>query len=70
MQLAAAYKRLLHHNEIKSSAEDNFIPIDSTSILTVSSGKNVSTSIMSDGHDNNKYDDEIISSIIANNMPL
>lgn len=39
MQLAAAYKRLLHHNEIKFSAEANCIPVDSTSILTVLLGK-------------------------------
>jgi len=68
MHLAAAYKRLLHHNEIKSSAEANCIPIDSTSILTVSSAKNISTLIISDDH--SECNEEIRSSINVDNLPL
>lgn len=42
IQFSAAYKRLLHHNEIKSSAAANCIPLDSyTNILTISSRKTV-----------------------------
>lgn len=37
--LRAAYKRLLHHNEVKSSAEANCIPIENILILTVLLGK-------------------------------
>lgn len=36
-QFIASYKRLLHHNEVKSSTESNCIPLDETSILNVSS---------------------------------
>lgn len=43
IQFSSSYKRLLHHNEVKSSAQANCVPIDSTSILTVSLVKKVST---------------------------
>ena len=36
-QFASAYKKLLVHNEVKSSAEANCLPQDNTNILTVSS---------------------------------
>jgi len=36
-QIASAYKKLLVHNEVKSSAKANCIPQDDTNILTVSS---------------------------------
>lgn len=38
-QFAAAYKRLLAHNEVKSSMGANCVPLDDTSILNVSSDK-------------------------------
>lgn len=41
IQFSAAYKRLLNHNEIKSSATANCIPLDTTNIFTVSSRKAV-----------------------------
>jgi len=37
IQFASAYKRLFHHNEVKSSAQANCIAISNISILTVSS---------------------------------
>lgn len=70
IHLAVAYKRLLHHNEIKSSAEANCIPVDSTSILTVSSAKNISTSIMSNDHSDDECNEEISSSISVDDLPL
>lgn len=38
-QFKAAYKKLLHHNEVKSSADANCVALDDTNILTVSSRK-------------------------------
>ncbi|KYN11230.1 THAP domain-containing protein 9, partial [Trachymyrmex cornetzi] len=40
-QFAASYKKLLHHNEVKSSAAANCISLDNTSILTVAWGKKI-----------------------------
>lgn len=36
-QFSAAYKRLLHHNEVKSSAQGNCLELEHVNILTVSS---------------------------------
>lgn len=36
VQFLSSYKRLLHYNEVTSSAQANCVPIDSTSILTIS----------------------------------
>lgn len=72
IHLTADYKRLLHHNEVKSSAEANCIPIDSTSILAISSTKKISDSITSNDHDNHddKYDEDISSLINVDDLPL
>lgn len=40
-QFMAAYKKLMHHNEIKSSGEANCIQLDTINILTVSSRKKI-----------------------------
>lgn len=43
VQFLSSYKRLLHHNEVTSSAQANCMPIDSTSILTISLAKRISS---------------------------
>lgn len=59
IQFASSYKKLLHHNEVKSSAATNCIPIDSTSILTVASGKKVKDLISESNKNNEIHDHQI-----------
>ncbi|KYN50165.1 THAP domain-containing protein 9 [Cyphomyrmex costatus] len=67
IQFAASYKKLLHHNEVKSSAAANCIPLDSTSILTVASGKKVKDLITECNEEDEETDDHQIN---VNDIPL
>lgn len=68
LQFALAYKRLLHHNEIKSSAQVNCISIDTTHILTVSSASKISSGLNEFDKDSCEPDD--IFDKVIDDVPL
>ncbi|KYN07865.1 THAP domain-containing protein 9 [Cyphomyrmex costatus] len=63
IQFTSAYKRLLHHNEVKSSAAANCLPLDNTNILTISSTKKIKKSPK-------ELDEEDIEDIMVDDIPL
>ncbi|XP_070168809.1 uncharacterized protein [Polyergus mexicanus] len=62
IQFTSAYKRLLHHNEVKSSAAANCLPLDNTSLLTISS-KQIKKSF-------NELKEEDIEDVTVDDIPL
>lgn len=61
IQFTSAYKRLLHHNEVKSSAAANCLPLDNTNILI--SSKKIKKSPK-------ELDEEDIEDVRVDNIPL
>lgn len=64
IQFTSAYKRLLHHNEVKSSAAANCLPLDNTSLLTISS-KRIKKNL-----NFNELKEEDIEDVTVDNIPL
>ncbi|KYQ60770.1 THAP domain-containing protein 9 [Trachymyrmex zeteki] len=67
IQFAASYKKLLHNNEVKSSAAANCISLDNTSILTVASGKKIKDFITEYNEEDEETDDHQIN---VDDIPL
>lgn len=64
IQFTSAYKRLLYHNEVKSSAAANCLPLDNISLLTISS-KRIKKNL-----NFNELKEEDIEDVTVDNIPL